>query len=453
VNYWETLAYLEWLGHETLRARFGLEKIRRLLAELGDPQTAYPSILIAGTNGKGSTAAMVEAILRRAGLRTGLYTSPHLVRVEERIRVLGCEIAPEEFAALATRVRAVSEALLERGEIEAHPTYFEFLTAVGFEYFREKAIEVAVLEVGLGGRLDATNVVPPFLSLVTSIDIDHEQYLGSTIASIAREKAMIIKPGARAVLARQPPEARAVLLARCRECGVSPIWADEAVEILGSEPDGRFAFAYRAASGQHRSVHLALRGRHQIENALVAIRAVEVLRELGYSILDEAIGHGLESVEWPGRLEIIGLSGPLLLLDGAHNTAGARAVRAYLEEFARRPLTLVFGTMRDKRIAEMAAELFPLADVLILTRVSDERAAPLAQLLEQTADLRRRLGRPTEAVEPAELAFDLAWERTPPDGMICVTGSLYLVGEAKKWLARAHGEGGACILGREEAGD
>ncbi len=442
MNYWETLAYLEWLGHEWLRAQFGLEKIRRLLAELGNPQTTYPSILIAGTNGKGSTAAMVEAILRRAGLRTGLYTSPHLVRVEERIRVLGREIVPEELAALATRVRAASEELLERGEIEARPTYFEFLTAIGFTYFREKAIEVAVVEVGLGGRLDATNVVPPFLSLVTSIDIDHEQYLGSTITSIAREKAMIIKPGSRAVLARQHPEVRAVLLARCRECGVSPIWADEAVEILGSEPDGRFVFAYRAASGERRSVHLGLRGRHQIENALVAIRAAEVLREMGYSISDEAIRQGLESVEWPGRLEVLGSSSPLLVLDGAHNTAGARAVRAYLEEFARRPLTLVFGTMRDKRIAEMAVELFPLAEVLVLTRVSDERAAPLAQLLEQTADLRCRLGRRTEAVEPVGRALDRAWERTPPDGMICVTGSLYLVGEAKRWLARSHGEGG-----------
>lgn len=441
MTYQEALAYLEWLGHEMLRARFGLEKIRRLLAELGDPQTAYPSIIIAGTNGKGSTAAMVEAILRHAGMRTGLYTSPHLVRVEERIRVLGREIASGEFAALATRVRAVSEALLARGEIEARPTYFEFLTAIGFDYFRERGIEIAVLEVGLGGRLDATNVAPPFLSLITSIDIDHEQYLGSTIASIAREKAMIIKPGARAVIARQHPEARAVLFARCRECEVSPVWADEAVEILGCEPDGRFAFAYRAASGARRSIRLALRGRHQIENALVAIRAAEALRELGYAISDEAIRLGLESVEWPGRLEILGPSSPVLLLDGAHNMAGARAVRAYLEEFARRPLTLVFGTMRDKRITEMAAELFPLADVLIMTRVPDERAAPLELLLEQTDDLRRRLGRPAEAVEPVEAAFDRAWERTPPEGMICVTGSLYLVGEAKKWLARSRGEG------------
>jgi dihydrofolate synthase/folylpolyglutamate synthase len=446
VNYGETLAYLEWLGHEQLRARFGLEKIRRLLAELGDPHTAYPSIIIAGTNGKGSTAAMVEAILRQAGLRTGLYTSPHLVRVEERMRVLGREIAPRDLAALATRVRAASEALRERGEIDAPPTYFEFLTAIGFAYFREMGIQIAVLEVGLGGRLDATNVVPPFLSVITSIDIDHEQYLGSTIASIAREKAMIIKPGARAVIARQHPEARAVIRARCQECAVSPVWAEEAVEILGSTPDGRFAFAYRAASGELRSVRLRLRGRHQIENALAAIRAAEVLREMGYAISDDAIRRGLESVAWPGRLEIVGPSSPVLLLDGAHNTAGARTVRAYVEEFGRRPLTLVFGAMRDKRIAEMAAELFPVADVLILTRVSDERAAPLEQLWAETADLRRRLDRPVEAVEPAAAALERAWERTPSEGMICVTGSLYLVGEAKKWLARTRGAGDACDL-------
>jgi dihydrofolate synthase/folylpolyglutamate synthase len=437
VNYRETLAYLDELGHELLRARFGLEKIRRLLAELGDPHTAYPSVIIAGTNGKGSTAAMLEAILRRAGVRVGLYTSPHLVRVEERIRVGGREIAPEELAVLATRVRDVSEALWRRGEILARPTYFEFLTAIGFEYFREKRVEIAVLEVGLGGRLDATNVAPPFLSLITSIDIDHEQYLGSTLAAIAGEKAMVIKPGARAVIARQSPEAREVLRARCQECGVHPVWAEEDVEILGCEPDGRFSFLYRTASGRSVRIRLGLRGRHQIENALVALRAAEILREMGYSISDEALCDGMASVAWPGRLEIVGPSSPLLLLDGAHNTEGARVVRAYLEEFGRRPLTLVFGTMRDKRIAEMAAELFPLADVILLTRVSDERAAPCEQLLEQTAELRRRLDRPIEAVEPVSAALDRAWERTPPEGMIGVTGSLYLVGEAKRWLARS----------------
>ncbi len=442
MNYRETLAYLDWLGHELLRARFGLEKIRRLLAELGDPHTAYPSIIIAGTNGKGSTAAMMEAILRQAGVRAGLYTSPHLVRVEERIQVGGQEIAPEELAALATRVRDVAEALLRRGEIEARPTYFEFLTAIGFEYFRERKVEIAVLEVGLGGRLDATNVVPPFLSLITSIDIDHEQYLGSTIASIAREKAMIIKPGARAVLARQHPEAREVLLARCRECGVRPMWADEEVEIAGCEPDGRFSIAYRMASGESLSVRLGLRGRHQIENALVALRAAEVLREMGYAIPASALRQGVEQVTWPGRLEIVGPSSPLLVLDGAHNTAGARVVRAYLEEFGRRPLTLVFGTMRDKRIAEMAAELFPLADAVILTRVPDERAASLEQLLEQTAALRQQLRRPIEAIEPVGAALDRAWGRTPSSGMICVTGSLYLVGEVKRWLAQSGREVG-----------
>lgn len=437
MNYWETLAYLDELGHELLRARFGLEKIHRLLAELGDPHTAYPSVIIAGTNGKGSTAAMVEAILRHAGVRAGLYTSPHLVRVEERIRVGGQEIAPEELAALATRVREISEALWRRGEIPSRLTYFEFLTAIGFEYFREKRVEIAVLEVGLGGRLDATNVVPPFLSLITSIDIDHEQYLGSTIAAIAGEKAMIIKSGARAVIARQLPEAREVLRARCQECGVHPVWAEEEVEILGCEPDGRFSFLYRAASGRDLQVHLGLRGRHQIENALVALRAAEILREMGYSISDEALCDGVASVAWPGRLEIIGPSSPLLLLDGAHNTEGARAVRAYLEEFGRRPLTLVFGAMRDKRIAEMAAELFPLADAILLTRVPDERAAPCEQLLEQTAELCGHLNRPIEAVEPVPAALDRAWERTPSDGMICVTGSLYLVGETKRWLARS----------------
>ncbi len=449
MNYSETLAYLHDLGHETLRARFGLERIRSLLRELGEPQAAYPSVIIAGTNGKGSTAAMLEAILRQAGLRTGLYTSPHLVRVEERIQVNGREIAPGELARLATCVRQAAENLLRRGEIESRLTYFEFLTAVGFEYFRQQKIEIAVLEVGLGGRLDATNVVPPFLSLITSLDIDHEQYLGSTIPEIAWEKAMVIKPGARAVLARQPEEARPVLLARCRECGVEPLWADEEVEITDCTSDGRFTFAYRAASGERHEVRLGLRGRHQIENALVALRAAEVLQEKGYAISQEAIRRGLESVRWPGRLEVIGPSSPLLVLDGAHNMEGARVVRAYVEEFGRRPLTLVFGTMRDKRISEMAAELFPLADLILLTCVEDERAASCAHLLEQTADLRARLKQPIRALQPVSAALEYARQHTPPEGMICVTGSLYLVGEVKRELAQTRSP--AYVLASEES--
>lgn len=430
MNYSETIEYLGWLGHEVRGMRFGLEKITRLMAEVGNPHHRYPSVIIAGTNGKGSVAAMIEAVFRAGGWRVGLYTSPHLLEVEERIRVNGESIPREDFAFGASRIRECAERLVAEKIIESLPSYFEFVTAIGFDYFARQRIDLAVLEVGLGGRLDATNIAPPFVSVITAIDIDHEEYLGSTLASIAVEKAAVIKPGCQAVMARQQPEAFEVLMRQCRMSDVTPVLAVGPVEILATEPDGRFTFRYRSVSGHPWQIRLGLRGRHQIENALAALEAVQIISRLGFPVSDGAVVRGFETVSWPGRLELIagGATAPILL-DGAHNTAGARALRRYLDEFGSHPLTLVFGVMRDKRIDEMAAKLFPLADTIIVTRVADERAADL----ERLARVASRYGSSVEAETPAH-ALERARTITPREGMICVTGSLYLVGEVKRLL-------------------
>lgn len=452
MNYQETLAYLDQLGHEVLNADYRLGRIERLLDELGQPQRAYPSLIIAGTNGKGSVAAMLDSIVRHAGLRSGLYTSPHLVSVCERIKVDGQDIAPEAFADHATMVREASRRLLARGDIASLPTFFEQVTAIGFSYFRQQHIDLAVLEVGLGGRLDATNMAPSFLAVLTPIDFDHEEILGSTLQQIAREKAAVIKPGATAVIAPQRPEAAQVIEHRCREHRATPrfILSDPTqVWIEGQEREGRLTFSYRSRRRVYRRIRLALPGYHQVENAVLAIEAAEVLEQAGYPVSTRAIIEGLQTVVWPGRLEWLDdvaepeprpakwpspLDSPAsppprppILLDGAHNPAGTRALRQYLDEFGRQPLTLVFGAMRDKRIEDMAAILFPIASQVILTRVRDERAADLERLHHVAAAYES-----VHLAQTVEVALRRALALTPPEGMICVTGSLYLVGAVKE---------------------
>jgi dihydrofolate synthase / folylpolyglutamate synthase len=429
MDYKQSLSYLYSLGHEVLAAKFGLENIQLLLERLGRPESAFKSVIVAGTNGKGSVSAMIESIARAAGHRTALYTSPHLVRIEERIRVLGNEISESDFARVATTVRAASEALVSGGRLEAPPTYFEQVTAIALVYFRERGVQLAVLEVGLGGRLDSTNAVDRILAVVTSIDFDHQFVLGDTIAEIAAEKAAIIKSGARVVIGRQKyEEANEVLMRRCIEVSVPPVFANQPTYI-GVNDFGRMCFDYESTQTLYSRVVLGLRGRHQAENAASAIEAAELLNDLGFATPREAVIRGLREVSWPGRLEFIE-DRPSLLLDGAHNPAGARALRAYLDEFWRGPLTLIFAAMGDKDIDAMASALFGAAKTIVLTRVNDGRAASSA-----------RLGKPalssssnvifTETVRQA-----LSWARsiTPLDGLICIAGSLYLVGEVKRLL-------------------
>jgi dihydrofolate synthase/folylpolyglutamate synthase len=431
VNFDRSLSYLFSLGHETIAVKLGLENVGRLLRRLGDPQGSFPSVQIAGTNGKGSTAAMLESICRAAGLRAGLYTSPHLVSITERIRVGGREISGDDFARGATRVRAAAEAV-ER-ESGALPTFFEQVTAVALTAFREASVDLAVLETGLGGRLDATTAARACVVAVTPVALDHQEYLGSTLAEIAAEKAAIIRPGVRAVLAPQEPEAEEVILRRCRECGVEPRFATDDIEVEDAAADGRLRVRLRTAREEYGGVRLALRGRHQLTNAATAVALAESLAEDGFKISREHVVAGLETAEHAGRLELDVRGGRTLLFDGAHNPAGALALRAYLDEFAAGSVTMVFGAMRDKALAEIGRVLFPAAAHLILTEPQSPRAAGVEELL-------RAVPLPpassTIALAPSSRdALVIARTHTPPGGLICVTGSLYLVGEVKGLLA------------------
>jgi dihydrofolate synthase/folylpolyglutamate synthase len=391
MNFQEAVSYLLSLGHETLTIKLGLRNTELLLSALGNPERAFASVQIAGTNGKGSTAVMLDSICRAAGIKCGLYTSPHLVSITERITISGVQISPEEFAACVTTVRDVA------AQFEALPTFFEQLTVAALLAFRNARIELAILETGLGGRLDSTTAAKASIVAITPISMDHEEYLGDTLESIAAEKAAIIRPGVQAVIAKQDPVALGVLLRRCEETGVTP--------ILDTDMHG------------YEGVHLGLRGRHQVENAGVAIRLAELL-----DIPDTAIITGLETTTHPGRHE------PAFLIDGAHNPAGAKSLRDYLNEFAARPLTLVFGAMRDKQLEQMAEILFPCADTLILTTIKNPRSASIERL-QEVADRFAR-GR-VLTNESSSAALRIAEAETPPEGLICIAGSLYLVGELR----------------------
>jgi len=430
VNFDESVSYLLGLGHETVAIKLGLDNITRLLARLGDPQRAFPSVQIAGTNGKGSTAAMLESVCRAAGLSAGLYTSPHLVSIRERVRVAGREIARDEFARCASLVRAAAEET-ER-ESAALPTFFEQVTALALVAFREARVPVAILETGLGGRLDATTAARAATVAITPVSLDHQEYLGHTLAEIAAEKAAIIRPGVKAVVAPQEPEAAEVILRRCRECGVEPRFATRDAEVESMCGDGRLRVRLRTARDVYAGVCLALRGRHQLTNAAVAVALAESLAEDSFHITREHVVAGLEAAEHAGRLELDARRTPALLLDGAHNPAGARALRAYLEEFAGGKVTLVFGAMRDKALAEIGAILFPAAEHLVLTEPRNPRAASVAELLRAVP---ARSASSTIALAPSSRdALTIARAHTPPGGTVCVTGSLYLVGEVKGLL-------------------
>ena len=430
MNFDESVSYLLGLGHETVAIKLGLDNITRLLARLGDPHTTFPSVQIAGTNGKGSTAAMLESVCRAAGLSAGLYTSPHLVSIRERVRVAGREIARDEFARCASLVRAAAEET-ER-ESAALPTFFEQVTALALVAFREARVPVAILETGLGGRLDATTAARAATVAITPVSLDHQEYLGHTLAEIAAEKAAIIRPGVKAVVAPQEPEAAEVILRRCRECGVEPRFATRDAEVESMCGDGRLRVRLRTARDVYAGVCLALRGRHQLTNAAVAVALAESLAEDSFHITREHVVAGLEAAEHAGRLELDARRTPALLLDGAHNPAGARALRAYLEEFAGGKVTLVFGAMRDKALAEIGAILFPAAEHLVLTEPRNPRAASVAELLRAVP---ARSASSTIALAPSSRdALTIARAHTPPGGTVCVTGSLYLVGEVKGLL-------------------
>ncbi|MET0646444.1 MAG: Mur ligase family protein [Pyrinomonadaceae bacterium] len=436
MNFDESVRYLFSLGHETLAVKLGLENVSRLLERLGRPQDSFPSVQIAGTNGKGSTAAMLASVARAAGVRAGLYTSPHLVSVTERVRVGHRDISREGFARHATRVREAAE-WVER-ESGALPTFFEQVTAIALSAFADERVELAILETGLGGRLDATTAAGARWVAVTPVALDHQEYLGSTLAEIAAEKAAIIRPGTRAVIAPQEPAAEEVILRRCRESGVEPRFATEEVEVEEVGADGRLRMRLRTARDVYAGVRLSLRGRHQLTNAATAVALAEMLAEDGLAISRAHVVEGLETAEHAGRLELDERQRPAVLYDGAHNVAGARALRAYLDEFAPEGVTMVFGAMRDKELDEIGRVLFPAARHLVLTAPESPRAATVEELL-------RAVPVPTSsstiALAPSSRdALVVARTHTPADGLVCVTGSLYLVGEVKSQLEPNVGE-------------
>jgi dihydrofolate synthase/folylpolyglutamate synthase len=428
----EAVKYLLALGHETLAIKLGLDNVRRLLGALAHPERSFPSVQIAGTNGKGSTAAMLDAACRAASIKTGLYTSPHLVSITERIKIGGREISRDDFARHASDVRDVSLTL--RDEAGALSSFFEQLTALALCAFRDARVELAILETGLGGRLDATTAALAHLVAVTPVALDHQEYLGETLREIAAEKAAIIRAGVDAVISvAQPADALAVILARCREMSVAPRFATEDIRFEGATEDGRLRATFRTDDDTYDNVTLALRGRHQLANAATAIAIAELLRARGFKqITRESIIEGLSAAEHPGRLELINTDPPLLL-DGAHNPAGAHSLRDYLDEFVPQPVTMIFGAMRDKDLTGIATALFPIAENLILTPIDNPRAAApdaLRAFVPASFDPAKIF-----LARSASDALRLAREITPRGGLACVTGSLYLVGEVRSLLA------------------
>ncbi len=419
MNYPDSVRYLYSLGNELKSAKFGLETISALLEALGNPQRACRFVHVAGTNGKGSTCAMIESGLRAAGIRTGLYTSPHLAEPTERIQIAGHPVTFEQFAGSFDMVHEAAEGLLRDGAIEYHPTYFETVTAMAFVLFKQLGAETVALEVGLGGRLDATNVVMPALSVITRVDFDHEALLGRSIEAIASEKAGILKPGIPAVLAPQRPEAEATLLARAETTGSAVLrTTDWLVEDCSLNPRGS-AFVIRKKGEDPLRLRCPLAGEHQVENALTAAVALHALH-----IAHEAIERGIAAAHWPGRLELIS-SRPEIILDGAHNPSGARALLRYIERFyADRKITLIYGAMRDKAVVEMTGILFPVADTVIATAPRQDRATR-PETIRELSGCSGVLITQTVA-EALKLAADA--------DILFVTGSLFIVAEARALL-------------------
>ena len=441
MTYDQSVRYLLTLGRELASpqqaraAKFDLENIRAVCQRLGSPERAFRSVHIAGTNGKGSTAAMLASILRAAGLRAGLYTSPHLLRINERIRLDGADISDVDFAGTFERVHAVIEELLAAGVLAAHPTFFECVTAMAFDFFAREKVDAAVIEVGMGGRLDSTNVIVPEVAVITQIDFDHENFLGHSIEQIAHEKAGIIKPGAWVVSATGHPAAQEVIRQRAAEQNARLVEVDTVCRAsnLHAE-DGCYGFTVTtelpgSASTREVEIRLPLAGRFQVRNALTAIAAARLLAERGFPVDDAAIRGGLAEVRWAGRLERL-QARPAVYLDGTHNPAGARELVAFWnEQFTGRRIHLVFGALRDKAVDEVAGLLFPRAATVILTELHQPRALSADALAAMTQHLAECI----EVIREPGAALERALESAAPEDVIFVTGSLYLVGDLRRY--------------------
>jgi dihydrofolate synthase/folylpolyglutamate synthase len=455
MSYENAIARMYALGHElaqTPSTKFDLAHMRVLLGALNHPERRVPGVLIAGTNGKGSTAATLAAILKASGLRTGLYTSPHLMQINERIRIDAEQISDDNFALYHDVIDRTSERLVSEGQLPWHPSFFEMLTAIAFEYFAQNKVTIAVLEVGMGGRLDATNVIDPLISVITDISLDHQNFLGETITEIAREKAGTIRPGGVVVTLPQHPQANDVigntildLSARAisavpyvppvspnseqyfKDCHSEPASASEESAFV---PRSRYPIQ---VMGKQILVETPLIGRHQLRNVAVAIAAAEELANQGFPVTAQSIERGIRETTWPGRFQVLPAhdDAPEHVFDVAHNPAGAWALRSTLSTcYPERHLVFVFGAMRDKAVGEIAEILFPLADGVIATRATNPRSATVEEIRQASARVSTEINDAPDVASALERASTLAG----PKGIVVVTGSIYIVGEAMQAL-------------------
>ncbi len=418
--------------------KFDLAHMRRLAEALGNPQRRLQSVLIAGTNGKGSTAATLASIVQAAGYRTGLYTSPHLLRVNERMQINQEPISDAEFAVIYDRIETAANELVARGELPWHPSFFEMLTAMMFEYFASAGVELAVLEVGMGGRLDATNIADPCVSVITDIDFDHQKFLGNTLPEIAHEKAGIMRPKGTVVLLPQHPAVNDTLGKEIMERDARAISAVKHMPSMtpGSEENGSSSSTALQQNrfplevmGEEISVEFPLAGRHQMRNLALAITAAEELNRCGFQIAAKHVEQGIRSTRWPARFQVIPPEDgyPEIVIDVAHNPAGAWALRSALSTFYEdRPLTFIFGAMRDKAISEIASILFPLAERVIATHAENPRAATPQEIADLGGHTHAEILQEGSVRAALEHARKLAGSR----GVIVITGSMYIVGEA-----------------------
>ena len=450
MSYETAVAQMYALGHElalTPSRKFDLAHMRVLLAALGHPEKSFASVLVAGTNGKGSTAATLASILQAAGLKSALYTSPHLVHINERIRVKGESIRDGDFAMLHDVVDRTAERLVTEGDLPWHPSFFEMLTAIAFEYFARVRPDVAVLEVGMGGRLDATNVVEPRVSVITDIALDHQKYLGNTIGEIACEKVGIIRPGGVVVTLPQLPDANDVIGNAILDQGARAVNAvpyvppvsPASTQYLVPSPHRNSPISMLQqypldVLGERILVESPLVGRHQLRNIALAIAAAEELHNQGFwQITPKSIECGIRETRWPGRFQVVPSDGnrPEYVLDVAHNPAGAWALRSTLSTaYGERPFTMVFGVLRDKAVAEIAEILFPIAEQVIVTHANNPRSASVEEIWQAAS---RVAGDIREAADVAS-ALAAAGKIAGRGGLVVVTGSIYIVGEAMQQL-------------------
>jgi dihydrofolate synthase/folylpolyglutamate synthase len=435
VNFQEAESYLLSLGNEVETMKLGLDNIRKLLAALGNPETNYLKVQVAGTNGKGSVCAFLDSICLHAGIKTGVFTSPHLMSITERVRIDGADISEEEFGRIASVVRETSEGLVADGELETVPTYFEQVTAIALVAFREAKVELTILETGLGGRYDATTAANAEIAAITRIDLDHQEYLGETIAEIAAEKAAILRADSVVCIGNQGEIPETILIAKCASVGVKPFTLKSSVFDFYDNA-AHFYFPEFGFTGGE--VFLSIAGKHQVENAALAI-LIAKQSAIPLAISDENIFEGLENAKHPGRLEWIECDDVRILLDGAHNPSGAEALADYIQELESN-VVLVYGSMRDKDAEQILTMVVPLVSDVILTEPANSRsfAATSIAALPMFAHLKEKVFVIPHVADAIDSSMQIAKTYTSrKPAFVLVTGSLYLVGEVRRILTGA----------------